>query len=152
MSNISTAYTAIRTVMAATLTQHTELANPYFISKEADLIFTKGWAVGLGPGFNTNRNVGCQLSIQRDFVITVTRKLFNTDRDISGRVTVEENLCEDHYLIIKALEQSPVLNASTSGIAKILYVQDGGLEFIRTDRLDLIMFQLITSVEYFEII
>lgn len=151
MSNISTAYDTIRTTIAGILPDHVELSNPYFIDRDADLNFTKAWALGFGDGNNSNRQISCHLTIQRDFIFVVTRKIFKTShRAIDIRIDVEKALFEDQFLVIKELEKNPAINASSSGIAKIEFVQDGGLEFVRSDRTDLIMIQTIMSLEYFE--
>jgi hypothetical protein len=152
MSNISTAYDAIRTKIGTTLSTHTELSNPYFVDKDSDLTFVKAWALAFGDGTNTNRQISCHLTIQRDFIFVVTRKIFKTTHanSIDLRIAVEKNLFEDQFLVIKELEKDPAVNAASSGIAKIAYVQDGGLEFVRSDRTDLIMIQTIMSLEYFE--
>ena len=151
MSNISTAYDAIRSAIGTILPDHTELSNPYFVERESDLNFNKAWGLAFGDATNSNRNISCRLSVQRDFIFVITRKIFKTShRAIDTRIAEEKLLFEDQFLVIQALEKSPVINASSSGIAKIAYVQDGGLEFVRSDQTNLIMIQTIMNLEYFE--
>lgn len=148
MSNVSSIYDRLRTVMSTALPTHIELANPYVIDADADLNFEKGYAIGFADAINSNRFVGCKMSVTRDFVITITRQLFTTDRDIESRITTEKDLLEDHFTVIKEFENNP--NLEDSSIVKAIFVQDGGLEFIRVERTDLLMIQSVFNIEYFE--
>ena len=149
MSNISTAYDAIRTMIGTTLSTHTELSNPYFVDKDSDLNFTTAWTLGFGAGTNTKRNLNCKLSVQQDLVFVVTRKIFKTThRTIDVRIETEKSLFEDWTLVISEIESNPTLGSSS--ISKLEWVQHNGIEFIRSDRTDLIMIQTIISLDYFE--
>jgi len=147
MSKISTVYDEIRALIPANLSGYTELNNPYTITDEADLNFDKGYAVGLGAGTNTNRLLSCAMSISRDFVLTLTKRMFLTNRDITNRIIAEKALFEDQITLVKKFEL-----ATSSAISKIEYVSDNGLEFLEADRFGILVLQFVVRVEYFETI
>ena len=146
MSKISSIYDELRTLVGTQLSSHTELNNPYDITDDADTMFDKGWAVGLGPASNTQRQVGCNMSVARDFVVTITRRYFTPSRDIANRIAAEKLLFEDQLLVIKDIETNP----SSSNIAKMVFIGDNGLEFLEGDRFGFIILQSTINVEYFE--
>ncbi len=151
MSKISVAYDAIRAAIPAVLpSDYVELANPYFIEKDADLNFKEAWGLAFSSGFNTKRTTGDCKTISRDFVFTITRKFYITQRAIEVRIAEEKQIFEDQTLVINELEKNPDLDSA--GITKILYVQDGGLEFLRGgSSTNIVMIQTIMNMEYFEI-
>lgn len=145
MSSISTIYDTLRTQLATTLSSHTELNNPYVLEDEADIMFDAGWTIGLFEGENTNRNLCPKLSLSRNFTVTVTRRTFSPDRDITERVTAEKALFEDMISVIQDLQCMEDAN-----ISKIEYVSDNGLEFLLGDRFNILLIQATFNVEYFE--
>ena len=147
MSNVSTAYDELRALIPANLSGYTELNNPYVISDEVDLNFDKGYAVGLGAGINTKRLVSPYISIARDFTVTLTKRMFLTNRDITNRLLAEKALFEDQITLIKKFEI-----ATSQAISKIEYVSDTGLEFLEADRFGILVLQFVVRIEYFEII
>ncbi len=154
MSAISTAYDNLLTVIAAQYPNHMELINPYFPELNDDLTYDAAWGMALSEGTNTNRVVGCQMSMKRAFLVTLTRKIFagslnRTSGTISERRQTEKQLLEDQILLIKNFETNP-LTSDSNPIIGTIFQTDGGLEFIRTERSDLIMLKSIFEIEYFE--
>ena len=145
MSSISTIYDTLRSTLATTLPNHTELNNPYVLEDEADIMFDAGYTIGLFEGENTNRNLCPKLSVSRTFTITLSRRTFSPDRDITERVAAEKNLFEDHLLVVKALQC-----IEDDNISKIEYISDNGLEFLLGDRFNILLIQSTFTVEYFE--
>ena len=154
MSAISTAYDNLYAVVASQFPTHCELINPYFPEFNDDLTFEGAWGIALNEGLNTNRVVGCNMSMQRSFIVTLTRRIFagtlnRTTGTIDARRTTEKQLLEDQIALIKEFET----NVTTSGgnpIIATIFESDGGLEFISTERSDLIMLKSIFRIEYFE--
>lgn len=154
MSAISSAYDNLLTVVQAALPTHKELINPYAPELNDDLTYEAAWGVAFADGINTNRVVGCEISIQRSMLVTLCRKikagtLNRTTETITTRRTAEKNLFEDLYQVINDFENSPTVNNSNP-IIKTVYEADSGLEFIRTERHDLIMVRASFRIEYFE--
>jgi hypothetical protein len=149
MSAFSDAYDGLRTFVSTTLSTHSELTNPYLPDLTDDLLPLKGYAIGVADGVNTERQISCNLSISRDFLLILSRKVYAQSRDIDLRITTEKDLFEDQALIFTGLEKDPALNA-TPTITKATFVSDGGLEYIRDERIDLIMVRSIINIEYLE--
>jgi hypothetical protein len=91
--------------------------------------------------------VSCYATISRDFVVTLTKRMFLTNRDISNRILAEKALFEDQITLIKKLEL-----ATSQAISKIEFVSDNGLEFLEADRFGILVLQFVLRVEYFELI
>ncbi len=149
MSNISTIYDAYRTEIAAVLTSHVEIVNPYVPDASPDFDYKIGWGVGVGPANNPENTASCRYRIQREFVVTITRRLYLTAKDIDERITVEKNLLEDKNLVIARISSSSLLN-SGSGIELTSYTGDSGIEFLRFGRTDLLMMQANFETTYVE--
>lgn len=154
MSAISSAYDNLLTVVQAALPSHKELINPYVPEMNDELTYESAWGVAFQEGLNTNRVVGCEISIRRTMLVTICRKIFagtlnRTSDSITRRRTAEKALFEDLYQVINDLEHSPTTNNSNP-IIKTVYQADSGLEFVRTERHDLIMVRASFELEYFE--
>lgn len=154
MSAISTAYDNILIVIETNFPNHIELINPYFPELNDDLTYDAAWGMALSDGLNTNRVVGCEMSMQRSFIVTLTRKIFagslnRTSGTVSERRATEKQLLEDQIILIKDFERNP-LTSDANPIIGCIFEADGGLEFIKTERSDLIMLKSIFRIEYFE--
>lgn len=147
MSNISTAIDAIRTRVSTLLSGHKKLSNNRVIEENAALYLDRGYAVAIGPGVNTNRLVGCKMSLNRSVIVTVTRAHFGVDLDTAVRDTLEKTLLEDQFLIIKDLEKDPTVSEA---VAKINYTNDNGIEEVFIEEGHFLMIQTIFDFEYFE--
>ena len=80
-------------------------------------------------------------------MITLTRAVRGTDRDISARLTTEKALLEDHLTLIKDFEKDPTLDTSS---AKVNYLSDNGINEVFTGAGHFLMIQLTYAIEYFE--
>lgn len=147
MSSISTIYDTLRVRMATIFPDHKELPYNQTINLNDGLFLTQGWAVYFADAINTNRLLSCQLSLSRNVNITLSRKVFGLDRDVTTRVTVEKNLLEDHLILIKDIEKDPDLNGAA---AKILYISDLGIQTLFSEQMHYLYIQTIFSIEYFE--
>jgi hypothetical protein len=145
MSDISTIYDALLALIPTILTTHEELNNPYLLEDTSDIDMEKGWTLGFGPGENTQRLLGAQITYNRSFILTITRRSFGHLRDKALRITTEKLLFEDQKILINGIEK--YTNAS---IENIIFVGDNGLEFLNGDRFGILLIQNNVSVEYFE--
>jgi hypothetical protein len=62
-----------------------KLQNPYVVEDNSDLTLRRGYGFYMGPAFNTERNLSCNLSMQRDIVISNTIVHRGSDKDIDIR-------------------------------------------------------------------
>jgi hypothetical protein len=154
MSNISTAYDEIAALLSSTLPTHKEMINPYLPELNDDITYDKSFGLAFGEGINTNLQLACRMSIDRNMRVILTRKIFSgnlmrgTDA-LTVRKNAEKNLFEDQFLVIKAMEESPTITDS-GVITKCVFQSDSGLEFARIDRIDLIMITSTFVLSYFE--
>lgn len=147
MSKVSDIYNALNTLVSTTLTSYKKLPNPYVASENANVILNKGYGIAIGAGTNTERLLGCKLSIARDFGVVLTKQIAKTDHDVAGRATQEKAIFEDQYLIIKALEENPSLSGTA---AKAYFVGDGGLEVLDLETGRYFVLATQFNVEYLE--
>jgi hypothetical protein len=149
MSKISTIVDNIGTELATLLgATHKEIVDPILIEANDTLYLRRGYGYVMGPGANSNRQVGCQLSVERDVIITNTIAIHATKSDITAYRTAWKTLLEDQLLIIDLMEKNPTINSVT---AKMAFVSDNGIEPIFNDKREaFLMIQSIFSFEYFE--
>lgn len=156
MSAISTAYDALVAQIVSLFPNHIELVNPYIPEANDDLTSDAAFGVGFTEGENTQREFGCNYTVRRNFIVTLTRKIYRGDQNrtatsITERRDTEKQIFEDLHLLIKAVETNVVLNAQgANDIAWCLYRADSGLEFLRVENVNLIMVRAIFEIEYFE--
>lgn len=147
MSKISTIYDNVKTRLSTVFPDHYELHNPRNIELNNRLWLTQGQGVLFGSASNTERNLSCRLSIQRDMTITLTRQIYGTDQDLTAKSNTEKQLFEDQYLLIDDLEKDPDLDETT---ARIAYVSDGGIVEVTFDEVQFLMIQSLFQFEYLE--
>lgn len=147
MSTISTIVDTIRTRLATVLPSHKKLKNNSNIILNDTLFLAQGQTLQVSSAFNTNRVLGCQLSLTRSVVVSITRQSYGTLRDDALRETTEKALLEDHYLVVKDLEKDPDLNSTC---ARFVYVSDTGIQEIFIEELQFLMIQITFEFEYFE--
>lgn len=152
MSNISTIYDALITRVSAVLPNHNRLPLNTNIDLNMESRLRQGWGLSFAAGaINTNRVMagnGGKMSVDRSFLLSITRQEFVQDQNASGRATAEKQLLEDQFLVIEDLEKDPKLGTSICINAR--YVSDNGLEFVFPDERKYIMIVSTINVEYFE--
>lgn len=148
MSKISTIREDLETIIDGLLTGYQKIPNPYELEKISNVILRKGYGIAFGPGANTNRQLGCQLSVDREFAIILTREVAATEHNAEARETVEKSIFEDQYLIIKAIEKDADLLGSSAANAR--YVSDNGLEYVGLENSRYFVLVSNFSTEYFE--
>lgn len=145
MSKIQDIYDALVAVVAGELTDYMRFPNPYVIDTNTFLHQKAGYGVSIGPGFDTERYVGCLVTWQRDFSVTLVRQVMTTQNNTALRANLEREILDDHDKLRKAIYN----NSTLSGNAiKSTLVSDGGLNFIDGDRLKFLALEMVVSVEY----
>jgi len=149
MSNISDAFDAIKALMQTTLPGHNQLTNPYDIGENTTEQLLKGWGLAIGPGLNTQRQIGCDISIQRTFSIPLTRARHGNSLITSNKESNEKLLMEDHFLVVKAMEKDATVNDNLT-ITRCIFSGDGGIESVYADEDHYITIVASFELEYFE--
>jgi hypothetical protein len=148
MSNISTIFDTFKSKLQTWLPSHVQLTNPYAIDQNTEMALSQGFGIRWGGGGNTNRLVGCQMSVQRTMTVIITRQFYANDLNVVGKETTEKYLMEDEYTIIKNIESD--VDLGSSSLAKILFVSDNGIEFVFTEKDNYLKLEITFELEYFE--
>jgi hypothetical protein len=148
MSEISSIYDAVKARVAAKLTTHKLLPDPYTLESNPETFLEKGYSIAVKEAENSNRQIGCKISVRRNIEIAITRKFFTTDLNRDHLETREKDLLEDHALVIKDIEKDPSLATSESPM--MVYVSDAGIQTVFDDKSNFIKIVSTFSVEYFE--
>lgn len=145
-TQISAIYDAIYARVISLLTNHKELRNPRLISANDSLFLTQGLGINLGAVTNTNRELACRLSLQRQLVITNTLAVNATERNVTIRKNAEKQLLEDQLIVLKNFEGDPTLSGVTDSIR---FLFDNGIEEVFAESGNFIMIQSTFDFEYF---
>lgn len=147
MSKISDIIDQLHTIVSDTLTEYKEMSDAFILEDNSDLDLRLGYTILPLPANNTNRETGCRLSINRDFTITLTMRVFSTENNRTAVRTGIKDLLEDHFSLVKAIENDPSLEANA---AKGLYISDEGIGIIAGERDGYLFLPILVGVEYFE--
>ena len=147
MSKITTIYDNLGTLIEAALTSHRRLANPYVPSDNNKLMLDKGYGIGFGPSTNTERQLSCQMSIERTMNIIFTKKVTTTTHNTTAQGTLEKAMMEDTVTFLTALEADADLSGAAS---KTVYLGDSGVELLEGENSSHLLIQVDVNVEYFE--
>lgn len=150
MSQISTAYDAIRARLAFLFTedlQYFELANAYELTQNSDQFLRKGWGLAAGPGTNTNRCLSGTITVGRTFTVSLTRAMDSLDLDPDTKATTVKALLEDSYSVIQDIERTFRLDGNQFNV---IFEGDSGVESVNGDNFWFISTKLNFSVEIFD--
>lgn len=147
MSKISTLHDAIVTKISSNLSDYTQIPNPYDIESNPKTLLTKGFGVSIGTGIRTDRVVGCQVSWERSFLITLINYVNTTDTKTSVRETITKGLLEDHFTLLNKFEIDGGLGGEAiDGIINA----DGGVELLEFDSKPHFLIEIEIVCEYLE--
>ena len=149
MSRISTIRDALVSKISTLLPNHTQFANAYSPEANPSKFLKQGFGVGIAEGNNTNRIVGSVYTVERSFFFVLTRQLFGTDLAVSTKETLEKNLFEDQYLLLKDFHGDEKLG-TTNIIARTNYVSDSGILLNITGDMKFLQLTSTMTIEYFE--
>lgn len=151
MSKVSTTYEAFVTRVETILSTHIELPNPYQIEQNDELALNQGWGVVWGPGQNSQRNLSCNLSVNRDIILVLTRQFITNELSHDHQESVEKLLMEDQYLMIKDIETDPKMGSTD--VLKSDYLSDSGIQIISFDdpqKNNFLLLETTFQVEYLQ--
>lgn len=147
MSKISTTYDLLVALIEDELPGYRRLPNPYELFDNPAVILKKSYGIRINDGENTQRFVGCLTTWRRSIDIIVTKQVVNTESDAVGRASIEKELLEAHYLLLKRIEGDPSLG-STDILCKVSV--DGGIEYLAEQDSKYLAMVINLDVEYQE--
>lgn len=146
-TKIEDIYDALASVVEAALPDYVRFPNPYVITENTYLHMKSGYGLAIGPGRDTERLVGCQLSWERGFSVVLVKQMTVTQNNTDKRVLIEKEIIADHDALRKAIYS----NSTLSGNAiKTTLISDGGVNFIDGDRLKFLSMEMEILTEYLE--
>lgn len=148
-TEVTSLYDSLVSSIGTLLPNHKRLSNPYALEQNNDQILEKGWGLAVRAGTNTNRQIGCKLSVEREFEIHITRKYFAREFDVTKKASTEKDLLEDMQLIIDNMEENSSLS---SGSYLVKYIGDSGIINVRDVQDAFLAITISVTVEYFRTI
>lgn len=147
MSQISTIYDAIGTVITTLFPTKKELSDPVIIENNDELTLQNGFGIYFGAAVNTNRIVGNQYSIERDVIVTLTKAMRGGHKDNAILKTNDKAMFEDQHILIKDF-------CSNNNIVLVSvnrnFISDTGITRIIGEYKTFFMIQTTFKIEYFE--
>lgn len=147
MSKITTLYDDFIARIVAVLPNHLRLSDPYLFQKNTDSEKRQGFGLRFGPGNHTGNNLSCDILLQQEFTLVLTRISQGRELESAKKAEAEKQLMEDLFLVISDVENSPQLS-DPQVVVFGAYVSHGGIEFIQGDRDDLLKVEAQFSFRY----
>ncbi len=130
MSSISDIQDAMIAEIKATLPDYAHIPNPYEIENNPGKLLNKGFALAIGESSNQQRTVKAQLFELRTFEVFLIRLATHTENDVTRRVSLEQEIMEDAFLLKKEFEKETQLGGLC---IQITWDSDSGLTYIVPD-------------------
>lgn len=147
MTKISSIIDELGTFVGGLLPSKTRLPNPYDILENPEILLRNGYGIALADGANSNRLVSCKLSVQRTFTIILTKQITTTENNVTQLLDIEKSLYEEHYTLIKAVEEPITLGGNA---AQVRFTDDPGTAFVSAERGKYYILSPNVLVEYLE--
>lgn len=128
MSNFSTTYDQIRSVLATLFSDKGELESPDNLIDNVDQVLTNGFGVIVGPAVPQDFDYADFLE-DRDFTIVFTEEVRAIPGDKSPLLTIKKNMIEDQVTLKKDFLSSDQIGVSSS-VQRIELVSATGVDFI----------------------
>lgn len=147
MSKVADISDAIVALLSSSLTGFARIPNPYNITENVALILKKSFGVAIGPGVNTQRYVGCLVSWERNYTISIITQVVNTENDVTGRFNVEKDMIDRHRDVLLAFENDSTLGGNC---IKAVITDDSGIQYIDGQQGKFLAVEIALAVEYQE--
>jgi len=149
MSGVTTSFDTFLARLTAIYPTHKRLSNPYKAEENSELVLNKGFGLAFGASTNSNRQISCQLSYQRDFIVVLTRVVRANEFAISKKDDTAKSLVEDWFLLVESVEKDPTLDVAGNQ-TNLQYVSDNGVEFVFSEKDNFYKIETTISLEIFE--
>jgi hypothetical protein len=126
VTTISDIYDAVPVAIEAAISGYTRLPNPYEPERAPESMLAKAYGFTMGPGENPERDLSCQLQTRRLMAVTLTRAFALGEFDTTARATVEKELWEDHFSLVRTFERGVLSDVCP----KCAYISDSGIVYL----------------------
>lgn len=117
----------LSTLITAALPAYQSIADAYVTGDNTNLNLEKGFSIGFGPGRKvTNDFCLDQVDIEREMFVALTND-YVPNYDHSYRNGLEEDLMNDQFALISAVEKNPTLNQNCIVAS---YESDQGIDYL----------------------
>jgi len=147
MSAITTVYDILITRIAAVLTGHYRLSNPYKLEENAETFLRIGYGLAIGDAVNTLKPMTGCLFTQRNFILSISRRYAATESNAVAKATTEKQIMEDLFLLINDFHQNTTL---TNGNRVVKFESDSGINYVQGETDKFMYTSAVISIEYFE--
>lgn len=144
-TKVEQVYDALTTLCENTLTGYKRFPNPYSLDANTFLHLKDGFGVAIGNGSDTERFLGCEVTWQRNFIVTLVKQITTTQNNLAKREIIEVDILNDHDKLMKAIYRDNSLGGKA---IKSIVTDDGGVNFIDGDRLKFLAMEINVVVEY----
>lgn len=149
MSQPSLIYDAYLSLVDTELADYARIPNGLDIIGSGGILRCKGYAIIPTDGINTERLVGCKLSVIRNYTVSLVQQMTATVNNATSIDTIYKDLMEDALLVQTAVERSTVLNDSSNGLGVSKFTDDSGVFFLAGEREKFIQLDMNFETEYF---
>lgn len=147
MTKIADIYNAIITLVSTELPTYARIPNPYALDENTALFLKRSFGLAIGAGVNTERYVGCMVTWQRSYTLSIITQVVNTENDTTGRALVEKDLIDAHRTLLMAFETDSTLGGNC---IKSVMLSDGGIQYIDGQQSKFLAVEIELAVEYQE--
>jgi len=147
MSQISTIFDNIQTAVSTLFPLKLELSDPVVIENNDEKTLANGYGIHMSGATNSNRVLCNQYTVEREFVITITKLNAGTHKSNTIFESTIKSLLEELHLLIQTVNENTAIRNSVSIID---WVSDGGIERFSGDSKQFLMIRSIFRLEYFE--
>lgn len=147
MSQISTILDNIQTSVAALFPSKLEMSDPQNVENNDEKTLADGYGVHISSGINSNLMLCDQYSVEREFIITLSRLNAGTHKSNSIYESTIKLLLEDLHLLIQEISSNIAIRNSTSTID---WVSDSGIEHFAGENKQFLIIRATFRLGYFE--
>jgi hypothetical protein len=122
-----------------------KLVNPYILELNDTLSLNRGYGFYIGPGVNTRKLLGPNVTFEREVILFNTIVNRGTERDVVIRETAEKTLIEDQFLAIESFHREILSDAWD-----LKWDSDGGIEFVFTQQQNFLSIRSTYRLSYSE--
>lgn len=149
MSKITSVYDGLLAVALAQLPAYVALPNPYELAENPEILLTKGLAVAIGAGTDSERQICSNLTTQRTFTVVFINRLVTTETNTAALATQAKALMEDAFLVAKYIENNPTIGGAS---VNATYSDDTGIQYLAGQTGKFYSVEMNFSIEYFDAI
>lgn len=142
MTKVVDIRTSLESLIETALPTYEKLSDAYDSPDNVNLWLAKGFSIGYGPSENTSDNFCQGFLKQRRLFQFVLANIYMPNADADYRQTLEDNLMDDQFAVLAAIESDVTLTGTAISTA---FQSDNGIEYLVGEDGDQKQFIIIVS-------